>query len=202
MLEARRQHFGGYGEPHEEDRTYEARLNGMLDYYLYDHRPAEGAPTTIEEFLASEGAALEAAELAAYRDLARNVHALFEVRKLLDGKVRLRDLFTGKDHEVTERRQLVGLEKGDLLEARLLPLRRHALLLGRLPLPPAGGTPPILAEVKRRKKAAGKGGTADVKELLALLSRMAFKQERYRNVRLESIYDFSPDGLKLSTPRG
>lgn len=201
LLEARRQHFGGYGEPHEEDRTYEARLNGMLDYFLYDHRPAEGAPTTIEEFLAVEGAALEAAELASYRALAGNVHALFEVRKLLDGKVRLRDVFTGEDHEVTERRQLAGLGKGDLLEARLLPYDGTLFFSGAFLYHPREARRAILGEVKRRKKAAGKGGAPDVKGLLALLSRMAFKQERYRNVRLESIYDFSPEALKLSGPR-
>ena len=42
LLEARRLHFGAYGEPHEEDRTYEPRVNGMLDYYLYDFRPTAG----------------------------------------------------------------------------------------------------------------------------------------------------------------
>jgi hypothetical protein len=30
-----------------------------------------------------------------------------------------------------------------------------------------------------------------VHEFLAVLSRMAFKYERYRNVKVESIYDFS-----------
>lgn len=185
LLEARRQHFGAYGEPHEEDRTYEARLNGMLDYYLYDHRAAEGSPTTIEEFLAAEGAGLEGADLAAYRELAGNVHALFEVRKLLDGKVRLRDVFTGEDHEVTERRQLVGLGKGDLLEARLLPFDGTLFFSGAFLYHPREARRLILAEVKRLKKAAGKAARPDPGPFLATLSRMAFKLERYRNVRLE-----------------
>ena len=121
LLAARRAHFGAYGEPHEEDRTYEARLNGMLDAYLYDFRASPGGPTTIERFLESEGAGLEPADVAAYRALAQSVHALFEVRRIRDGKLRLRDQVTGVDHDVTERRQLLGLEKGDLIEARLLP---------------------------------------------------------------------------------
>jgi len=50
--------------------------------------------------------------------------------------------------------------------------------------------------VKRLKKAAGKQGTVDVPALLDVLSRMAMKLERYRNVRLESIYDFSPTARK------
>ena len=54
--------------------------------------------------------------------------------------------------------------------------------------------------MKRLRKAAGKGGRPDVDAFLAQLSRMAFKLERYRNVRLESIYDFSSEGRSM-TPR-
>jgi hypothetical protein len=201
LLAARRAHFGAYGEPHEEDRTYEARLNGMLDFYLYDHRPAPGGPTTIDRFLEAEGAALEPADVAAFRTLGLNVHALFEVRKIKDGALRLRDLVTGIDHDVTERRQVLGLEKGDLLEARLLPFEANLYFSGAFIYHPREARKAILGEVKRRKKAAGKGGTVDLVELLALLSRMAFKLERYRNVRLESIYDFSAEAVRLATPR-
>lgn len=196
LLDARRRHFGAYGEPHEEDRTYEARLNGMLDYYLYNHRTSEGGPTTIQEFLSEEAARLEPEEAQGYQELSKNLHSLFEVRKLKEGKVRLRDVFTGEDREVTERRQLLGLEKGDLLEARLLPHNGSLYFSGAFLYHAREARRAILGEVKRRRKAAGKGGTPDVPGLLALLSRMAFKQERYRNVRLESIYDFSPERSK------
>jgi hypothetical protein len=193
LLEARRLHFDAYGEPHEEDRTYEARQNGMLDFYLYDFRPAGGGGSTLEEFLASEENGLEPGERAAFQNLARNVHTLFEVRRIAEGQVRLRDAFTGMDFDVVERRQLVGLDKGDVLEARLLPHDGALVFSGAFLYHPREARKPILAEVKRRKKAAGKGGHPDVQGLLAQLSRMAFKLERYRNVRLESIYDFSPE---------
>jgi len=200
LLEARRRHFEAYGEPHEEDRTYESRLNGMLDFYLYDFRP-DGGRTTLEEFLSAEGAGLETAERQALEELAHNVHALFEVRRLGDGVVRLRDAFAGKEYEVTERRQLVGLEKGDVIEARLLPFGGGLLFSGAFLYHPREARKHILREVKRRKKEAGKDGHPDVGGLLALLSRMAFKLERYRNVRLESIYDFSPEAVRLTPPR-
>ena len=200
LLEARRAHFSAYGEPHEEDRSYESRINGMLDSYLYDYRPGGTGPTTLEQFLEAEGPALTAEDRAAYADLAQTVHALFEVRRITDGKIRVRDVFTGKDFDVTERRQLVGLEKGDVLEARLLPFEGNLYFSGAFLYHPRESRRPILAEVKRRKKAAGKGGTPDVAGLLALLSRMAFKLERYRNVRLESIYDFSPEAVRLAMP--
>ena len=38
--------------------SYEVRLNGMLDYYLYDFRPSGGTGTTLERFLEAEAPSL------------------------------------------------------------------------------------------------------------------------------------------------
>ncbi len=200
LLQAKREHFERYGEPHEEDRSYEVRVNGMLDAYLYQHRPGGGPATTVERFVEAEGAALSAEEAAAYRALAQSIHGLFEVRKIKDGKVRLRDVFTGKDIDVTERRQVAGLDKDDLLEARLLPFEGALFFSGAFLYHPREARKAILAEVKRMRKAAPKGAELEVQPFLARLSRMALKMERYRNVRLESIYDFSPEA-RTWTPR-
>ncbi len=200
VLAARAEHFGRRGEPHEEDRSYEVRLNAMLDHYLYDFRPTGGTGTTLERFLEAEAPSLAPAELAAYRALAGNVHALFEIRRIREGEVRLRDVFTGKDHDVTERRQVAGLEKGDLVEARLLPFDGALIFSGAFVYHPREARKAILAEVKRLKKEAGRGGAPDAKAFLATIARMAMKLERYRNVRLESIYDFSPEARAM-TPR-
>jgi hypothetical protein len=200
LLRAKGEHFARYGEPHEEDRSYEVRVNGMLDHYLYDFRPAGGTGTTLERFMEAEAPSLASDELAAYRALASNVHALFEIRRIREGEVRLRDVFTGEDHDVTERRQVAGLEKGDLVEARLLPFDGALYFSGAFLYHPREARKAILAEVKRLKKQAGRGEEPDAKVFLATLARMAMKLERYRNVRLESIYDFSP-GARIWTPR-
>ncbi len=200
LLAAKREHFARHGEPHEEDRSYEARVNGMLDHYLYAYRPSGSRGTTLERFLEAEGASLSPEELGAYRDLGEAVHGLFEVRKIRDGEIRLRDVFTGKDHDVTERRNVAGLDKGDLLEARLLPFGGELFFSGAFLYHPREVRKEILAEVKRIKKAAGRGGSPDVPAFLGVLARMAMKLERYRNVKLESIYDFSPDPRAM-TPR-
>jgi hypothetical protein len=200
LLQAKRQHFERYGEPHEEDRSFEVRVNGMLDAYLYQYRPGGGGATTVERFVEAEGASLSPAEVEAYRSLAQSVHGLFEVRKIKDGQVRLRDVFTGRDIDVTERRQVAGLDKDDLLEARLLPFEGALLFSGAFLYHPREARKAILAEVKRMRKAAPKGATIDVEPFIAQLSRMALKLERYRNVRLESIYDFSPEA-RTWTPR-
>ncbi len=193
LLRAKREHFDAYGEPHEEDRSFELRVNGMLDAYLYDFRTARGAGSIPERFADAEGATLPREELEACRALARTIHGLFEVRKIREGRVRVRDVFTGKDLDVTERRQVAGLAEGDLIEARLLPFEGGLHFSGAFLFHPREARKAILGEVKRMKKAAPRGVGIDPKPFLARLSRMALKLERYRNVRLESIYDFSPE---------
>jgi hypothetical protein len=200
LLAARQRHFDAYGEPHEEDPSYERRMNGMLEAYLFDDRPAPGAPTALERFLAGEGTARPLEEQAAFRALAANRHGLFEVRALAPGLIRLRDVFTDEELEVTERRQMAGLAKGDLFEARLVPFGGRLWFTTAFLYHPAEARRQILEEVRRVRRAAGKHGRPDVAGLLATLSRMAFKQERYRNVRLESIYDFSAEG-RSANPR-
>jgi hypothetical protein len=192
LLAAKAAHFAARGEPHEEDRSYEVRVNAMLDYYAFDWRPAAGLPTTLERFVAEMAPGLSPEEVEAYRALGRGLHGLFEVRRIVDGGLRLRDAFAGKDHDVSERRSLAGLEKGDLIEARLLPFQGALLFSGAFLYHPREARRAVLAEVKRLKKEAGRHRAPDVPAFLDQLARMAMKLERYRNVRLESIYDFSP----------
>jgi hypothetical protein len=197
LLQARKSYFDRFGEPHEDERTFESRMNGMLDYYLYDHRPGGGADTTLELFLKDVGSGYPSEVLTLFRGLSKTLHGLFEVRKIAPGEwVRLRDVFGGEEYDVTERRQMAGLEKGDLIEARLLPHAGQLFFSGSFVFHPREVRKRILAEVKKRKKEA-RGQPPDTKAFLAQLSRMAQKLERYRNVKVESLYDFT---APLATP--
>jgi hypothetical protein len=200
LLAARRDWFDRHGEPHEEDKSFETRMNGMLDHYLYDFRPPGSSETTIEIFMREMGPQLATDELAVYRLLSKSVHGLFEVKKIKKGEVRLRDVFTDVVYDVTERRQMLGLDKGDLLEARLLPLEGRLFFSGAFLYHPQEVRKLILNEVKRLKKDAAKGAPLDVPAFVATLSRMALKLERYRNVKVESLYDFRPEARPLATP--
>jgi hypothetical protein len=194
LLVARREHFARVGEPHEEDKSYEARMNGLLDHYLYDFRP-DGIHTTLDLFLRDGAGDLTTDERAEMRELGRNLHSLLEVKKIRPGVVEVEDLFTGARHEVAERRALVALSRGDLLEARLLSHGGHLHFSASSIYHPREVRRAILQEVKRLAKAAAPGQRPDVGDFLARLSRMALRLERYRNVRVESIYDFdAPQG--------
>jgi hypothetical protein len=198
LLAARRDHFARVGEPHEEDKGYEARMNGLLDHYLYDFRP-DGIDTTLDLFLRDGAGGLTTDERAEMRELGRNLHTLVEVKKIRPGVVEVEEVFTGARHEVVERRAVVALAKGDILEARLLPHGGQLHFSASSIYHPREVRRAILQEVKRRAKGAAPGQRPDVADFLAQLSRMALRLERYRNVQVESIYDFgAPPGRTAS----
>lgn len=196
LLSAKATHFAARGEPHEEDRTYEVRVNAMLDFYLYDWRPEGTSLPTVARFVEAERETLSPDDLAAYQGLAQNIHSLFEIRRLGNGLVRVRDVFSAKDYDVTERRSVAGLTKGDLIEARLMPHQGELLFSGAFLFHPREARRPVLAEVKRMRKEADRGERTSPVAFLDQLAKMALKLERYRSVRFESIYDFSQSGRR------
>ncbi|MBX5481062.1 MAG: hypothetical protein IRZ16_04310 [Myxococcaceae bacterium] len=192
LLAARAEYFKLTGEVHEDDKSFEMRMASFFDWYLFD-RPANGTgQTPAQEFFHRFAAQFSPQEAAAFRDFTETRHGLFEVRKIKKGQLRLRDLLTNKDYDVTERRTVAGLQKGDIIEARLIPHEGHLLFSSAFLFHPRESTRAILKEVKRRKK---KEPERDLRELIWETSRMALKVDRYRQIAVEKIYDFEQKKL-------
>jgi hypothetical protein len=187
LLSAKAEYFRLTGEVHEEDKSFEMRMASFLDWYLFDRPSPASGHTPAQEYyeLVSKTSSREHAEI--FRGFTETRHGLFEVRKFGKDMVRLRDLYTGQDHDVTERRVVAGLEKGDVIEARLIPFGGHLLFSSASLYHPREGTKAIVKEVKRRRK---KEPERDPRELVWECARMALKVERYRQISVEKIYDF------------
>jgi len=187
ILRAREAFRQRTGEFHEDDRSFEPRMAAFLEYYLFD-RPLEqeGVPP-VEAFLAANRATLAAEELPFFEALTRSIHAVFEIRKLgTRHGLRVREVISGTDYEIFERRELVGLSKGDILDARLVPWDAESwVFTGAFLYHPAEARKPVAREAKRRRKAG-----APPIEFAWELARLLLKLERYRNVSVENIYRF------------
>ena len=187
LLAAKADYFQRTGEVFEDDKQFEMRMASVLDYYLFDRVSPLTQRTPAQELYEAKSreGSLEVAN--AYRGFTETVHSLYEVRKLGKGTVRMRDLFTGKDFDVTERRQMAGLEKGDILEARLIPTGGHLLFSQAFCYHPREAIKPILKEIKRRKK---KEPTRPTREMTWECAKRSLKTDRYRQISVERIYDF------------
>jgi hypothetical protein len=114
------------------------------------------------------------------------------VEKLLGkGLVRLRELFSDKDYDVTERRSVVALQKGDIL-ARLVPFGGNLIFSAAFCYHPREAIAVIKKEVKRRRK---KEPERSPLELVYEAAKRAIKADRYRQIAVEKIYDFQSSKL-------
>ncbi|MCA1829760.1 MAG: hypothetical protein LC689_22800 [Myxococcales bacterium] len=180
------------GEVHEEDRCYEQRMQAFFNWFLFDRKLADGS-TPVELYLREKGAELPGKEKDVLLGCTQSRLSLYEYRgrrgffsRPGKGQVRVRDAITGEDYDVTERRQMHGLEVTDLFEARLVPLARTFLFSSSFTYHPREMNRVIRRELKRRKKA----GSIDAREFCWELERMALQQEHFKNVSIDAIYNF------------
>jgi len=194
ILKAKQEYFEKTGgEVHEEDRCYEARMQAFFNWYLLDRKLPEGA-TIVEKYLREKGAELPGSEKDVLLGCTQSRLSIYEYRgtggifsRPQKGQVRIRDAATGEDFDVTERRQMHGLDIGDLFEARLVPVGRQYHFSTSFTYHPREARPEIKREVKRRKKL----GEVDMRSLVWELERMALQHERFRNVQLSAIFNFA-----------
>jgi hypothetical protein len=187
LLAAKADYFRLTGEVFEDDKNFEMRMASFLDHYLYDRKSPETSLTPAEEFYQEQvrGKGQDAA--APFRGFTETTHGLFEFRKLKAQQVRLRDLFSGKDYDITERRTIAGLEKGDILEARLIPFDGHLWFSSAFCYHPREAGKAILKEIKRRKK---KEPDRPTRDMVWECAKRSLKMDRYRQIPVDKIYDF------------
>src|SRR5207253_11386509 len=149
--------------------------------------------TPVERYLREKGAELPGKDKDVLLGFAQSRLSLYEYRgrrgffsRPGKGQVRVRDAITGKDFDVTERRQMHGLEIGDLFEARLVPLGRTFHFSTSFTYHPREMRRTILREIKRRRKS---GQPPDARALCWELEKMALQQERFKSVSIDAIYN-------------
>ena len=187
LLVAKAEYFGLTGEMFEDDKQFEMRMASFLDFYLFDRRSPLTQKTPAQELYEQKQKTAPQEQVVAFRAFTETIHALFEVRKMGKGTVRMRELFSGKDYDVTERRQLAGLEKGDVLEARLIPFNGHLVFSTAFCFHPREVGKAIAKEAKRRRK---KEPNRPPQDLIWDCARRALKVDRYRQIPAEKLYDF------------
>jgi hypothetical protein len=196
LVAAKAEYFAATGgDVHEDDRCYEQRMQGFFNYYLFDRKGGGDGSTPVQRYLRERGATLGGQDKEILMGCTSSRLALYEyrgrrtlLRRVPKGQVRVRDAITSKDFDVLERRQLHGLEGGDLFEARLVPVGSTFHFSTSFTYHPREVRRTIVREIKKRRKAGD--GVSDSRALSWELEKMALQAERFRNVSIHAIYNF------------
>lgn len=170
----------------EDDTSYERLISCFQNWYLFDRPMDDGRGTPVQVFAATAG--LSAKERSLLGAMAANIHSLFEVLRISEGGLTLRDLFTSEVLRVSERRTLAGLDKGDILEARLLPVGNKLVFSsGAFTFHPRQARHIILQAVDRIRMQGG----VTPGELMSKLRALNFRYtDRFRHrVPVEKVYE-------------
>jgi hypothetical protein len=187
LVAAKKAYFARTGEVFEDDRRLEMRMSGFLEHYTCD-RAAPHLQLTPAQARYRQALAQEPPEVAAaWRAFTETAHGLFEVRRLRPAVVELRRLSDQREYHVTERRQLVGLKAGDVLECRVIPFAGEFFFSSVWCFHPHEVAKLIRAQVKRLQRE----GSYDEASFVADCAQRALKVERYRQIAVARIYDFA-----------
>jgi hypothetical protein len=170
----------------EDDPSYERLISCFQNWYLFDRSMDDGRGTPVQVFAAT--AELSAKERSLLGAMVANIHSLFEVLRITGGGLTLRDLFTSEVLRVSERRTLAGLDKGDILEARLLPVGEKLVFSsGAFAFHPRQARGIILQAVERLRM----DGRTTPEELMSKLRALNFRYtDRFRHrVPVEKVYE-------------
>lgn len=186
VVAARAEYSTLAGEVFDEDRQLELRLAGFLEYYVCDRVAPWVQATPARARYLDALPSTAPAQAAVLRAFTETWHGLFQVVALDEGAVRLLSLSSRSEVLVSERRTLHGLTLGDVLEARLIPFGEMRAFSGAWVWHPHEAGPLILREAERRRVAG-----LPERELLFDCARRSLKADRYRQIAIERIYDFS-----------
>ena len=127
LLRARAEFLQRTGHLVESDVDFEKRLSLFLEWYVLE-RPLKRVDNKrpIELYLEQEEAIEDNERVLAER-WQESKASLFLVKRLRKEKIIVYDLLHDKKIKVGERRKVYGLERGDILEGRLVPLDKEAI---------------------------------------------------------------------------
>ena len=191
MMDARAEFFRQSGEVHDDEPSFDAFMDAFADWFLCD-RPTPVVGTPAQRFVTEQAGVLPPDELKLFEAFLKTRPGLFRLLRLMDGQVKVKDLFTKETLTVMERRRMVGVEKGDIFHARLIPMPDGWWFTG-MPLFHPNEVNRQIMKVANQARRAGEPAFREATEQL-LLRRL--KVDRYKRVEAATLYqDMVPKGL-------
>ncbi len=185
LTSARDEYCERRGRVFEDEEHWEVFTRGFLEWYVVERPLTDAGPCPA--LLATETENDEV-KLSALRALASSQRSLVEIVGLGKGVVEVVDLIGGARFSVAEGRSLLGMNRGDIAEVRLIGFQEQ-VWFGRLFLDHPPGTQAAIVDRVARMRAKGMS-RAEVIDHLALLRS---RSRNYKHVSAVRIYENDGD---------
>jgi len=170
----------------ESDRSYDARVNSLHNWYVLDRPMTSTGVTPLDYFLKYNANTLPAFELERYAELRDNHHSVFEIQKFRKEQTRIRDLITGKKFDIEGVEDTRHLEPGTLFNSRVFTHEGRHYLSNYLLLHPHEVVKSVRVQAKKQRKSK-----TDPKPFLFQLVLFQSRYDQYTRMEPGNIYRFS-----------
>lgn len=172
------------GRTNEEDSTFERRMAVYLEYFLLEWTIAGVTPKTpLELFYSAHEATLPALDKNLLAALSSSHSSLFELLRKDDDEVFLGDLLYGGRWYVRPEGAMLGVEEGDVFQARLLALD-GVLFFTRAFLHHPSEARHLVKKIIQKQRE----NNVAPSEIIGRLAKMHLKFDRYRRMNMLQIY--------------
>ena len=121
ILMAKKEYQKTTGEIYEDDKSYNSRMALFLEWYLLDQYEPGTRQTVLENIIEDNSFSWTPDRLELYKDVSKNIQALFEIKKVRDNLVTVLDLFTDEKYQIEEEDSKLAFRKNDIFQGRIVP---------------------------------------------------------------------------------
>ncbi len=121
IMVAKKEYQKTTGEIYEDDKSYNSRMALFLEWYLLDQYEPGTRQTVLENIIEDNSFSWTPDRLESYKDVSKNIQALFEIKKVRDNSVTVLDLFTDEKYQIEEEDSKLAFRKNDIFQGRIVP---------------------------------------------------------------------------------
>lgn len=184
LAAAKKEFFENAGTLDEHSQHYESRMAQFYDWYFFTRELMGFKQTPLEACHLVRELRFTDEELRLIEVLKQHRHSLFEVVKIKNNDVHIKDLLANKKLVVKASPYVYGFDPDEIFEVRLIPDGENYIFTRGFCFHPASAKKFILNEVKEHRKDLD----LDPDLLMLRLIKMRYKFEQYKHVKPEMIY--------------
>jgi hypothetical protein len=180
--------FSLSGVVHEDSTLYLERMNLFLDWYIFD-RPLDAEDQTpVALFYDRHHERFNSDEESFYGGMTKTISSLLIVKNVSDDSLVVKDMFLGKRYKVGDNYMLSLVNKGDIFQGRLVPVKRGYVFAKGFCFHDQDARNYIEAEIKKIKNMTKQYHQA----FMMKLALMKVKVDEYSHVPIKNIYNEQP----------
>ena len=182
MIEAKKEYFHLTGTVHEDEESYEMKMNTFNDWYIFQYISRNGGPF-IKLYIEKNGLGEEI-----YNTFMRPTYSLFEYTgKKIQGSDTFNDIIHSTKISLAKDHRELSIMKKDLIIARAIHYRNQFYLLYGMTILPNMARPILVKESKKLQK------TSDPHQeynFLLNIEKMNTQYSRFKHVNIKDFFKF------------